>query len=84
MIFGLGAIFVVFPINCKAIFRLIRNDLRGKIRKQTNKRTNEQTNQKKKKQPDILKPLSRVVDMMWRMALARSLDWSIPVNFFRF
>ena len=28
----------------------------------------------------------RVVDMMWRMALARSLarslDWSIPVNFF--
>ena len=42
-----------------------------------NKRTNEQTNQKKKKkkkkQPDILKALSRVVDMMWRMALARSL-----------
>ena len=24
----------------------------------------------------------RVVDMMWRMTLARSLDWSIPVNFF--
>ena len=23
----------------------------------------------------------RVVDMMWRMALAHSLDWSIPVNF---
>ena len=24
----------------------------------------------------------RVIDMMWRMALARSLDWSIPVNLF--
>ena len=24
----------------------------------------------------------RVIDMMWRIALARSLDWSIPVNFF--
>ena len=71
MIFGLGAIFVVFPINCKAIFRLIRNYLRGKIRKQTNKRTDKP--KKKKKQPDILKALSRVVDMMWRMALARSL-----------
>ena len=69
MIFGLGAIFVVFPINCKAIFRLIRNYFRGKIRKQTNRQT-----KKKKKQPDILKALSRVVDMMWRMALARSLS----------
>ena len=26
----------------------------------------------------------RVVDTMWRMALIRSLDWSIPVNFFWF
>ena len=49
MIFGFGAIFIVFPINCKAIFRLIRNDLRGKIRKRTNKPP------KKIKQPDILK-----------------------------
>ena len=24
----------------------------------------------------------RVVDTMWRMALARSFDWSIPVNVF--
>ena len=26
----------------------------------------------------------RVVDMMWRMVFARSLGWSIPVNFFSF
>ena len=24
----------------------------------------------------------RVIDKMWGIALARSLDWSIPVNFF--
>ena len=24
----------------------------------------------------------RVIDTMWGMAFARSLDWSIPVNFF--
>ena len=24
----------------------------------------------------------RVIDTMWGVALARSLDWSIPVNFF--